>query len=249
MSAQKLITIQCAMRIEAAPIIETFSLQKIPSLKPHYPFEFYAGSVGQNLKVILGIAGEDPWHKVDSIGSVPATLLADVLVAQKPDLMINPGTAGGFQASNASLSEVYLGGPFACFHSRRSSVPGMDAMGLGNYPCAHSDSLSEALKIKQAIVSSGDALDYSKEDALYIKRNGAALKEMEAGAIGWICAINNVPFLPIKAITDFVDHPADTAEQFFSNYKSAVSALANKMKAVMSYLDENLKDKVWSTSD
>ena len=71
----------------------------------------------------------------------------------------------------------------------------------------------------------GGELDESAEDAARIVASGASVKEMEAAAVAWVCGLHGVPVGAVKAITDLVDSPVSTAEQFNANLDTAARSL------------------------
>ena len=121
----------------------------------------------------------------------------------------------------------------------------MKNYGIGKYTVGDSSELVSALALPEGIITSGDALDYSKEDREYIAENGGTLKEMEAAAIGWVCGFTRTPLLPVKTVTDWVDHPSDTAEQFKANYAQSVANLTQELLRILKYLGEHPKDRIW----
>jgi adenosylhomocysteine nucleosidase/5'-methylthioadenosine nucleosidase len=86
------------------------------------------------------------------------------------------------------------------------------------------------------VVSTGDSLDCSPEDAARLALHQAAAKEMEAAAIAQVCASHPVKLVLLKAITDFVDHPEATHTQFLRNYEGAVARLASGLEELVSRL-------------
>ncbi len=230
------IGLQFAMRIEAQPFLEFFKPRILPSPKERFPFQFYWTEY-RNSQIIIALAGVDTHHDVDLMGTVPATLLTDALIESfRPSLVISAGTAGGFLAQQAQMGEVFLGQEYVAFHSRRFPIPDKphwDKWARGFYPVKDVRALAEKLGLRTGIVSSGDALDCSQEDAEYLRKNRATLKEMEAAAIGWVCAQHGVEFLPIKAVTDFVDSPEATHAQFFVNYQNAIAGLFTQTLRVL----------------
>lgn len=74
-------------------------------------------------------------------------------------------------------------------------------------------------------MSSGNSLDYSKEDWDQLHANEAAVKEMEAAGISWVAHLHNVPFLALKSITDIVDGDRPPQEEFLENLHAAAQAL------------------------
>ena len=54
-------------------------------------------------------------------------------------------------------------------------------------------------------MSSGNSLDYVKEDMDLMLSHGAAVKEMEGAGIAWAAHLHGAPFFSVKAVTDIVD--------------------------------------------
>ena len=61
------------------------------------------------------------------------------------------------------------------------------------------------------VVSTSDSLDASPLDLELLRAEGAAVKEMEAASIAWVCEQLAVNFFALKSITDIVDHSDDDA--------------------------------------
>ncbi len=59
--------------------------------------------------------------------------------------------------------------------------------------------------MQEGIVSSGNSLDYTKEDMERMTEHGVAVKEMEAASIAWAAHLFGTPMFALKAITDIVD--------------------------------------------
>jgi len=239
MSGKKRIAFQFAMRVEAKPFLDHFQPVALPSPKGRFPFQFFRGS-HRGADILIALAGADEKHDVDLMGTVPAALLTDTLVSHfSPDLVISAGTAGGYLAHDAKMAEVFLGHQHVAFHSRRFPIPDKphwDEFGRGLYPVMDARAIAGSLGLRMGVVSSGDGLDCSQEDAAYIAKNRGTLKEMEAASVGWVCHRYGVDFLPIKVVTDFVDHPEPTHEQFFVNYQNAIAALFSQSLRVLDVL-------------
>jgi 5'-methylthioadenosine nucleosidase len=56
---------------------------------------------------------------------------------------------------------------------------------------------------------------------------------MEAAAIGYVCTMTSTPLLPVKSVTDWVDHHAPTESQFFENYQIAVKNLTTALLEIL----------------
>ena len=88
--------------------------------------------------------------------------------------------------------------------------------------------------------ASGGCLDESPEDAARIVTSGAEVKEMEAAAVAWIGSLHDVPVGAVKAITDLVDSPVTTAEQFSANLATAADSLQRTTLALLARLGEEI---------
>lgn len=221
-----------AMEGEAMPIINHYNLKKIAF---HNPVLIYAN---ENQSLILALNGKSEKHGVDNIGTQAATLNAHIVINNyKPDLIINCGTAGGFKAKGGEIGDVYIANEKVCFHDRRIDLPGgYQDYAAGNFPCINSIDLAKKFGLKQGIISSSDALDFNETDLQIMKANNTSVKEMEAAAIAWVCELNNQKFTAIKAITDIVDGPHATGEEFLKNFVQASHALKEKIILVLSEL-------------
>ena len=67
---------------------------------------------------------------------------------------------------------------------------------------------------------------------------------MEAAAVAWIGSLHDVPVGAVKAITDLVDSPVATAEQFSANLATAADALHAPRPARI-----RLGEEIGATSD
>jgi nucleoside phosphorylase len=237
MEVIKRVGLICALGREAAPIIQTLNLKQIENHDLHLPFLNYEGVVG-NLSIRLTVAGMDPRYEVDNTGTNAATLFTFLLIEHfRPDLILNAGTAGGFRTKGASIGEVYLGQGDVRFHDRRSPITRHWDYCIGQYPVHSAPQLASALQLKTGLVSSGNSFDCAEVDRERMLTIGADLKDMEAAAVGWVAWMKKIPFLPLKAVTDFVEE-AETAEaQFKANWRSAVSNLSDVVTRSLYFMD------------
>lgn len=232
-----MILVQYAMEIECEPFLKKLAHEELPPIAPGFPFRVFRAQLPSGKALVVAVAGKEAPHGVDAIGTVPAAVLAQAAIQKfRPRILVNAGTAGGWESQGAKIGEVYLGERHVAYHSRRVQIPGFDENARGLYPVHDTAEIARRLGLKTGIVSSGDALDCAPEDADLLRKNEANLKEMEAAAIAWVCRANQVPFVPLKAVTDFVDHPAPTHDQFFANYGVAVEALSEQLLRVLECL-------------
>ena len=71
-------------------------------------------------------------------------------------------------------------------------------------------------------MSTGNSLDFTKEDMDAMQRHGVAVKEMEAAAIAWAAHLFGTPMFALKAITDIVDGERGCLSENYTskNYRS-----------------------------
>lgn len=226
-----------AMEAEARSLIADLGLHRDNAFgDPRLPFVHYRGRV-RGLDLLLSLSGKDQRFEVDSIGTEPAALSAYVSAnAFEPALCINAGTAGGFIKRGGAIGDVYLSDESFRFHDRRISIPGFDAYGVGSFPTVDVRALAAKLNLKSGVVSTGSSLDLSDSDSHAMERFGAHAKEMEAAAIGWVMHTLRVPFFAIKSITDLVDGPNPSHEEFLQNLDAASKRLHEALLAVLGEL-------------
>ena len=241
-----LIAIVMAMDAEAEPLRE--AVGAVPVARPEWaaalpPVVWHAPAAPGGVEVVLVVNGIDPHTGVDCVGTTAAALATQValdrcrtLGGRHPDLLLSVGTAGGWQRVGASIGDVYLAWDRFVYHDRRIDLPGFDTFGRGEIPAADLRVHADALGCRVGIVTTGDSLDESPEDAARIRASGAEVKEMEAAAVAWVAHLHGVAVGAVKAITDHVDHPAPTAEQFTANLAAAAAALRHTTIALLERL-------------
>ena len=91
------------------------------------PAVLHSGSVdtpGGPIRVTIVCNGKSSDFGVDNVGTVPAALSTFLAIeALKPDIVINAGTCGGFQACGGRVGDVYVSTGVAN-HDRRIQIPG-----------------------------------------------------------------------------------------------------------------------------
>ncbi len=226
------IAIVMAMRAEAAPVVA--ALGAVPTDPPAPRFHEWHGVVRGDVEVLLAVNGVDPRHGVDAIGTEPAVLhTAAVIERFEPDLVVSAGTAGGWRRTGGSIGDVYLSHPHVVRHDRRIDLAGFDRYGIGTYPVVPARLLADRLGARLGIVTTGNSLDETEDDRRLIAASGASVKDMEAAGVAYVCELSGVPFLAVKAITDLVDAPEPTVEQFLANLATASVRLAEVVVAMV----------------
>lgn len=224
-----------AMEAEAAPFIERYSLRERKGAFSPLPCRLFEGRVGAT-ELFVALNGRQ--HERDLVGCEAATLTTiEALRLLQPDLVINTGTCGAFRSRGAEIGKVYIGSG-AMFHDRR--VPGDDRWGtqsVGNYPVWQgSEELAQRLGLPMAKVTTGSSLDMQPCDLRVIEEHGGELKDMEGSAVGFVASLYSVPVLYVKAVTDLLDSPAPTYQQFTLNLTTATAALHQANRRVVAAL-------------
>jgi len=227
-----------AMEAEAAPLVAELGLQQdSPSrIPPPATCVTFSGRV-KGLSVHIAVNGVCKDYGVDNVGSVPATLTSYLAIQEfKPDIVISAGTAGGFQSQGGSIGDVYHS-TSTINHDRVISIPAFTAYGYDSRSSLPCPKMVEALGFKEGIVSTGNMFDKSPEDMKVMSENNAAVKEMEAAAIAWVCSLSDTPFFALKAITDIVDGEKPSDEEFLENLHQAAVQLKAAVVGAVGFMD------------
>lgn len=226
-----------AMEQEAAPLIAGLGLVKDdPSRIPKpAPCLTYSGSYA-GIQILVVCNGKCRLHSVDNVGTVPAAVAA-YLATQifAPDLIINAGTAGGFKARGAAIGDIYVGTQ-TVNHDRRIPLSGFDEYGHWAFDGVPTPNLQKKLGLKGGVISSGNSMDFVKEDLDNMEKHSAVVKEMEATGIAWSAHLFDVPFFALKSITDIVDGGRVAQEEFLENLSAAARALHDTIGPVLEFV-------------
>ncbi len=232
-----------AMEAEAAPLREAIDADptELPSWARSLPCRLdTAPATASRPEIVLAVNGVDPRTGVDCIGSTAAALTTQTVLAAYPDneidLVLSVGTAGGWVRSGAHIGDVYMAWDRFVCHDRRIDIPGFDAFARGDLAAADLRHHAAALGCRTGIVTTGDSLDESSVDRERIRASGAEVKEMEAAAVAWVAHLHRIPVGAVKAITDLVDSPVSTSEQFTANLAAAAKSLRETTLALLDRL-------------
>lgn len=224
-----------AMEVEAAPLIDALGArpEPLPSWVGPMPFRWWTAERPGG-RVAVSVNGRDPTHGVDAIGTQAASVATFAATrAFEPDLVVSAGTAGGWESQGVRVGDVVLGSDRFVFHDRRIDIPGFAEYGAGSWKGADVSGVAARLGLRRCVVTTGDSLDATEEDAARMAQLGAGVKEMEAAAVAWVCNLLGVPVMAVKAVTDLVDHHVATAEQFMANLELAIGRLTDTTLAVL----------------
>lgn len=234
-----------AMEQEVTPLVQRFDLKPAGRrcFLPGAPFVAWVGKVdnGRILMHAVWCGRDTRFGNVNNVASQAAAVATYAALAAfgSPDLLISAGTAGGFAAAGAAVGDVFLSSK-CVFHSRR--IPGEEGLleeyGFGHYRSPPLGGLAANAGLKLGVVSTSDSLDAAEMDLALMRSEGAAVKEMEAAAVAWVCQVLSVPFVAVKAITDIVDGQHATRHEFESNLASASHALQEKMALLVALVSK-----------
>ena len=194
------------------------------------------------------ISGVTYWHgmiekqevvaAVCGIGKVFAALCAQTMILHyHPACIINIGVAGGL-APFLHIGDIVMADR-VCQHDIDTTALG-DPLGLISgpnqvfLPCdaGQTETLYQTAKangftVWKGTIASGDCFVAKPEKKALLKQHfGAIACEMEGGAIGQICYVNQIPFCLIRAISDSAD---DSAGDDYPTFKQKSAAHMQKM--------------------
>ncbi len=189
------------------------------------------------------IHGKDVVLAVCGIGKVFAAICAQTMILKyHPDVIINSGVAGTL-TDELSIGDIAVS-THVVQHDMDTSPLG-DPKGLISginviaFPADETlvDKFSNILEekginFKTGVIASGDQFLASKGKKDEIVKNFSAIAgEMEGGAIGHVCFVNDVKFCVLRAISDCADGTG--AEDYTAFLEKAASSAVSVMDAFL----------------
>jgi 5'-methylthioadenosine nucleosidase len=252
------------MEAEAQPFVKHLNLAQVDDFFPsHVPFCAFQGiyqptpdtSTDSQRLVTVITNGKDSVYKtgVDNCGTVPASLATFLALdkimgtwkASNPAdttshgvILINAGTCGGFKRKGVGIGDVVILTGVA-FHDRRIPIPQFDLYGKGVLAChGLPQDWLDLHGYKSGTITTGDSLDTNEIDDACMMANDATVKDMEAAAIAWTCALHKVPMVGVKIVTDIVDGGRPTQDEFMENLHTASVRLQEALPTVLHHVYE-----------
>ncbi len=179
------------------------------------------------------------------VGKVFAGLCAEAMILKyQPELIINVGVAGCLDET-LKIGDIVIADS-VCQHDMDTSPLG-DPVGMlsdiniikisaDNKACKLFCECAEELDLPYSVgtIASGDQFVSSFDKKKFIIDNfGAKSCEMEGGAIGHVCFVNNVPFAVLRAMSDGAD---DGAKMDFPTF--AKLAAENSTRVIKTFLSK-----------
>lgn len=179
------------------------------------------------------------------VGKVFAGLCAEAMILKyNPELIINVGVAGCLDES-LKIGDIVIADS-VCQHDMDTSPLG-DPVGMlsdiniikipaDKKACELFSECAKELSLPYSVgtIASGDQFVSSVDKKNYIIDNfGAKSCEMEGGAIGHVCYVNNVPFAVLRAMSDGAD---TCAKMDFPTF--AKMAAENSTRVIKTFLSK-----------
>lgn len=145
------------------------------------------------------------WGKIASAGAIQY-----VIDRNKPDLIVNLGTCGGFEGA-IHLGEIVL-------VERTFIYDIVELMGDLNIVEYYTSSLDLSFiaepyphPVRKGILASADS-DLPPDQIAFLKSQGAIAGDWESGALAWVAKKNAARLLILRGVTDLVNE--DTGEAY-----------------------------------
>ncbi|KAJ8612506.1 hypothetical protein CTAYLR_003692 [Chrysophaeum taylorii] len=229
------IALLIAMEEEAAPMIEVLQLTRREANFCGAPTVVHEGEY-KGAYVAVVNPGRDKTG-VNLIGTDAAALTTFLAARElEPDLLINAGTCGGFKRTGGSIGDVFCVSSFR-HHDRRIAIPGYDEFGVACRQALPTPNLVETLGLKTGPCTTGNSLDFVREDDERMHASAAVAKDMEGASIAWAAHIaGDIPLIGIKVVTDIVDGDKPTHEEFLHNLQAAAASLQSHVPKVIDFV-------------
>ncbi len=193
------------------------------------------------------INGVDVVLLQSGIGKVAAAIGTTLLIDNyQPDLIINTGSAGGFDSS-LTMGDVVISSEVR-HHDADVTAFGYEIGQMAGQPAAFTadeklisvaEAAVESAEGKHAVkglICTGDAFVCTAEKQQFIRDNfpSAVAVEMEASAIAQTCYQFNVPFVVVRAISDVANKESPMSfEEFLPLAAQSSSEMVLKMISLL----------------
>ena len=221
----------CAMSLEMEGLraqMTDMTVEKVSGI------EFVRGSIG-DADVVTAVCG---------VGKVFAALCAQTMILRyAPARLINTGVAGSL-SPDLTIGQIAIARDVVQ-HDMDTSPIGdpvglLSGINIVHIPAdaALCDALGAAataceLNVQSGTIATGDQFISTTEQKNRIRDNfGAIACEMEGGAIGHVCYVNQIPFAVLRAISDGGDEAAQMDYPTFARM-----AAANSVRVLVTYLN------------
>ncbi|WP_085523281.1 5'-methylthioadenosine/S-adenosylhomocysteine nucleosidase [Tuberibacillus sp. Marseille-P3662] len=177
--------------------------------------DFYKGTIGQHNVVVLK----------SGIGKVNAAMSTTILFTQfEPDIVINTGSAGGFNPE-LEVGDVVISTEVR-YHDVDATAFGYDYGQVPQMPATFqaenrliavaeraAQLSTDAHNIVKGLIATGDSFMSDADRVAFIKQQFPDLQaaEMEAGAVAQVCYQFRAPFVIIRSLSDIAGKDANVS--------------------------------------
>ena len=219
-----------AMDVEVAAIKAQVTA---PTVSRFAGIEFVCGRLGG---VLACVAQCSP-------GKVNAALCTQIMIDKfAPERIINVGVACSL-SKQVAIKNIVIAEEVCQYDFDTSAVDGIKGLVLnGTVKIAADKALSDGLaraaiesgeRIHRGCIASGDT--FIADPALkqqIVEDFGAICGEMEGGAIGQVCLLNEVPFAVLRSISDGGD---DNVQMDYPTFKNIAAAISSRI--ILKYIE------------
>ncbi|MEY3022322.1 MAG: hypothetical protein RIS86_1520 [Planctomycetota bacterium] len=225
-----------AMEAEAAPVVRALGLG--PRVDGSHGAALHEG-VRADMRVTVASPGRDRSNGADRIGPVHAASALARLLRDPFDLVVNVGTAGGFESQGLAIADLVVARE-TMFHDARVAIPAYDAIARARTRLSPDDddlvALAAATGARVGLASTGSSLDATAAELAHFARTRTLAKDMELAALAVVCREEGVPLVALKGVTDLVDHHEPAHEAFLRNLARTTARLAEATPALLAAL-------------
>ena len=162
------------------------------------------------------------WGKTASAGA-----LQYILDHQKPDVIINLGTCGGF-AGVVEQGDVILVDRTFIY----DIVEMMDSSEVTDYYASSLDLgwLAEPypFPVRRGMIASADS-DLPPGKIPFLKSKGAIAADWESASLAWVAQRNNARLLILRAVSDIVSEEGGEVYDQYEDYKARARVMMKKL--------------------
>jgi nucleoside phosphorylase len=227
-----------AMEAEAAPVAAALGLAPCA---PADRGASIARGACMGMQATIASPGRDPATGADRIGPIHAASALVRLLRKPFDLVVNIGTAGGFESQDLAIADLVLARD-TMFHDARVALPAYGDVARAHARLSPDErelaSIAAATDARVGLASTGSSLDATADELAHFARTRALAKDMELAALAVVCREEGVPLVALKGITDLVDHHEPTHEAFVRNLSRATCRLAEATPVLLAALRE-----------
>lgn len=216
--------------------------QKIPFVAVIHPkieavaaleYQFHRGDT----LITMVVSGNDAEFQTTRLGAAVGLLASHAYAQYHPDVVLNPGCAGGISAQEVGIGDICIGTQ-TLFHDHFMGGDTHNTLYAQNKrECVDVNNLIAnsglSKRCKVGVISTGSSMENMPAQMEQIKQTCAIAKDMEAAFIHDAIKANTKKpgqLIPIKVIVDLADTQQCTQKSFTENFPQNLESLAGFMQ-------------------